>query len=128
MLYGCGLRGSRRRNDRYAIDKNTRCLGGAYAHNARAKGPHTTKAPGNSPLDLNGSLRTRGAAGFAAVSIGVAALPGLWAGLPMLSSWGSGIAILRPVRASGLTSLGLALIYPGTDARVAFRAAAFYRW
>jgi PAS domain S-box-containing protein len=60
------------------------------------------------------------AAGFVAVAIAVAALIGLWTGLPLLSSWGSGFPAVRPVGALGIVALGLALIHPGKDSRVAF--------
>jgi PAS domain S-box-containing protein len=60
------------------------------------------------------------AAGFAAVTIAAATLIGLWANLPVLSSWGSGFPIERPLGALGLMALGLALIHPGKESRVAF--------
>src|SRR5215470_4576521 len=72
---------------------------------------------------LGGSLNRQHAsqaAGFAAVTVGAAALIGLWANLPVLSSWGSGFPIERPLGALGLTALGLALIHPGKESRVAF--------
>ena len=64
--------------------------------------------------------RASQAAGFAAVTIAVAALIGWWAGLPLLSSWGSGFPPVRPLGALSLTALGLALMHPGKDSRVAF--------
>jgi hypothetical protein len=64
--------------------------------------------------------RASQAAGFAAVTIATAALVGLWTGLPLLSSWGLGFPSIRPVGALGLASLGLALMHPGKDSRVAF--------
>jgi PAS domain S-box-containing protein len=64
--------------------------------------------------------RTSQAAGFAAVTIAAAVLIGLWAGLPLLSSWGSGFPAMRPVGALGIAALGLALIHPGKDLRIAF--------
>jgi hypothetical protein len=70
-----------------------------------------------------GDLRRQRAsqvAGFAAVTIGAVALIGWWAGLPLLSSWGSGLPSLRPVGALALAALGLALMHPGKDSRVAF--------
>src|SRR6266852_3902025 len=70
-----------------------------------------------------GSLRRQlesQVAGFAAVTIAAAALIGWWAGLPLLSSWGSGFAIMKPVTALCLESLGLALMHPGKDSRFAF--------
>src|SRR5262249_53806217 len=62
------------------------------------------------------------AAGFAAVTIAVAALVGLWMGLPVLSNWGSGFATEKPLGAFALAALGLALMHPGKDWRVAFAA------
>jgi hypothetical protein len=64
--------------------------------------------------------RASQAAGFVAVTIGAVALIGWRAGLPLLSSWGSGLPSVRPVGAVALAALGLALIYPGKDSRVAF--------
>jgi PAS domain S-box-containing protein len=64
--------------------------------------------------------RASQAAGFAAVTIAVAALIGWWAGLPLLSSWGSGLPAMRPSGALALAALGFALIHPGKDSRVAF--------
>jgi len=60
------------------------------------------------------------ASGFAAVTIAAAVLIGWWGGLPMLSSWGSGFATLKPVTALCLTLLGLALVHPGKNSRFAF--------
>jgi hypothetical protein len=57
---------------------------------------------------------------FAAAMIGAAAFIGLWVDLPELSSWGAGFPAERPVGALGLSALGLALVHPGKDARVAF--------
>ncbi len=73
--------------------------------------------------DQAGSLKRQyasQAAGFAAVTIAVAALIGLWLGLPELSGWGPGFPIEKPLGALGLTALGLALMHPGKDSRVAF--------
>ncbi len=56
-------------------------------------------------------------AGFAAVAIAAAALIGWWVAPPMLSSWGSGFATMRPMTALCLTALGLALVYPGKNSR-----------
>jgi hypothetical protein len=58
--------------------------------------------------------------GFAAVTIGTAALLGLWAGLPLLSSWGADFPSMRPLGALGLAALGLALVHPGKNSRFAF--------
>ncbi len=60
------------------------------------------------------------AAGFAAAAIAAAALIGWWAGLPLLSSWSPGFATVKPVTASCLAALGLALVHPGKDWRFAF--------
>ena len=57
--------------------------------------------------------------GFAAVVIATAALIGEWAGLPLLSSWGSGFATVKPVTALCLMGLGLALVHPGENSRIA---------
>ena len=59
-------------------------------------------------------------AGCAAVTIGAMVLIGWWAGLPLLSSWGSGLPAVRPVGALVIVLLGLVLIHPGKDFRVAF--------
>jgi hypothetical protein len=61
-----------------------------------------------------------GAAGFVAVAIGAAALIGWWAGVPSLSSWGSGFATAKPTMALCIAALGLALVHPGKDSRLAF--------
>ena len=60
------------------------------------------------------------AAGFAAVTIAAAVFIGWWAGLPLLSSWGSGFAAMKPVTALCLAALGFALVHPGKDSRFAF--------
>jgi hypothetical protein len=59
------------------------------------------------------------AAGFVGLTIATAALIGWWAGLPLLSSWGSGFATTKPVAALCLTALGLALVHPGKNSRFA---------
>jgi PAS domain S-box-containing protein len=59
-------------------------------------------------------------AGFAAVAIAGAGLIGWWVSLPLSSSWGSGFATVKPVTASCLMALGLALVHPGKNARLAF--------
>ena len=51
--------------------------------------------------------------------IAAAALAGWWAGLPLLSSWGSGFATMKPTAALCLAALGLALMYPGKHSRFA---------
>jgi PAS domain S-box-containing protein len=60
------------------------------------------------------------AAGFATVTIAAAALIGWWAGLSLLSNWGSGFEPVKPVTALCLAALGLALMYPGKNSRFAF--------
>src|SRR5216683_5869629 len=60
------------------------------------------------------------AAGFAAVTIAAAAFIGWWVSLPLLSSWGSGFATVKPVTALCLVALGLALMHPGKNSRFAF--------
>jgi PAS domain S-box-containing protein len=70
-----------------------------------------------------GSLKrqqTSQVAGSVAVTIAAMALIGWWAKLPMLSSWGAGFAPTKPVTALCLTALGLALVHPGKNMRVAF--------
>jgi PAS domain S-box-containing protein len=67
---------------------------------------------------LAGSLKRQHAsqaAGFAAVTIAAAALIGWWAGLPLLSSWGSGFPTMKPVTALCLAALGLAVVHPGKN-------------
>jgi PAS domain S-box-containing protein len=59
-------------------------------------------------------------AGFAAATIGAAAFIGWWVGLPLLSSWGPGFASVKPVTAVCLVALGLALVHPGKNSRLAF--------
>ena len=59
-------------------------------------------------------------AGFAAALIGAAAFIGLSADLPVLSSWGAGFPIEKPLGALGVTAFGLALMHPGKASRVAF--------
>jgi len=74
-------------------------------------------------VDETGSLNRQHASqavGFVAVIIGASALIGLWAGLPLLSSWGSAFPTMRPLAALCLATLGLALVHPGKDSRFAF--------
>jgi len=54
------------------------------------------------------------------VTIAAAALIGWWAGLPLVSSWCSGFPAMRPTGALILAALGVALVRPGNDSRVAF--------
>src|SRR6266566_245145 len=60
------------------------------------------------------------AAGFAAVTIAAVGLVGWWAEVPLLSRWGAGLAAMKPVTAMCLTTLGVALMFPGKDSRLAF--------
>jgi PAS domain S-box-containing protein len=74
-------------------------------------------------VGLAGSLNRLHAsriAGFAAVIIAILGLVGWWAALPLLSSWGSGLAAMKPVTALCLAALGFALMYPRKDSRLAF--------
>jgi hypothetical protein len=61
-------------------------------------------------------------AGFAAVTIAGIAFFGFLTGLPLLSSWGAGFPIMRPLGALCLAALGLAVVHPGKDSRIAFTA------
>jgi PAS domain-containing protein len=56
-------------------------------------------------------------AAFAAVAIAAAAFIGWWVS-PLSSSWG--FATVKPVTALCLAALGLALVHPGKDSRLAF--------
>jgi PAS domain S-box-containing protein len=70
-----------------------------------------------------GNLNRRHAsqvAGFTAVVIAAAGFIGWWVPLPMLSSWGSGLATVKPITALCLVGLGLALVHPGKNSRLAF--------
>jgi hypothetical protein len=74
-------------------------------------------------VDLPGSLnrqRASQALGIAAMAIAAAALIGWWAGLPLLTHWGSEYSVVRPVAALFLVAFGLALVHPGKDSRFAF--------
>lgn len=65
---------------------------------------------------LAGSLKKQHAsqvAGIVAATIAAAVLMGWWAGLPLLSSWGSGLPPMRPLGALCLAALGVALAHPG---------------
>jgi hypothetical protein len=71
---------------------------------------------------LAGSLtrkKVRQIAGVAAMTIGAAALVGWWAGLPLLSSWKAGVGTTKPLTALCLAAVGLALLHPGKNSRVA---------
>jgi PAS domain S-box-containing protein len=59
-------------------------------------------------------------AGFVAVTIAAAVLLGWWTGPPLLSSWGSGLPATRPLGSLCMAALGVALIHPGKESRVAF--------
>ena len=70
-----------------------------------------------------GSLKRQWAsqiAGLAAVTIAITVLIGGWIGPPLLSSWGTSFAPMRPSAALCLAALGLALIHPGKEQRFAF--------
>ncbi len=72
-----------------------------------------------------GNLNRRRAsqvAGFAAVTIAAEAFIGWWISLPLPSSWGSGFATVKPTTALCLAILGLALMHPGKNSRLAFAA------
>jgi PAS domain S-box-containing protein len=58
--------------------------------------------------------------GLAAAIIAATVLIGWWAGLPVLHSWGTAFPPMRPSAALCLGALGLALVHPGKDSRVAF--------
>jgi PAS domain S-box-containing protein len=66
--------------------------------------------------------RASQAAGLAAVVIAAVVLIGVWAGLPLLASWGAGFAPMRPSAALCIAALGLALMHPGKNLRFAFAA------
>jgi PAS domain S-box-containing protein len=59
-------------------------------------------------------------AGFFAVTIATAALISWWTGLPTLSGRGSGFATMKPTTALCVAALGLALVRPGKNSRLAF--------
>jgi PAS domain S-box-containing protein len=60
------------------------------------------------------------AAGFAAVTIAAAAFISWWVSVPLQSSSGSGFATVKPTTALCLAALGLAVVYPGKNSRLAF--------
>src|SRR6516165_302292 len=60
------------------------------------------------------------AAGFAVVTIAAAAFISWWVSVPLLSSSGSGFATAKPTTALCLAALGLAVVYPGKNSRLAF--------
>jgi PAS domain S-box-containing protein len=53
------------------------------------------------------------------MTIAAATLIGWWAGLPLLSSWKTGFGTTKPVTALCLAAVGLALLHPGKNSRVA---------
>jgi hydrogenase/urease accessory protein HupE len=59
-------------------------------------------------------------AGVAAVAIATVGYIGWWVSLPLLSSWGSDVTTVKPVAALSLIALGLAVVHPGRDSRLAF--------
>jgi PAS domain S-box-containing protein len=63
--------------------------------------------------------RASEAAGFAAAAISAAAFIGWWAGLPLLASWGADFPAMKPLAAACVGALGLALIYPRRNSRIA---------
>jgi hypothetical protein len=67
-----------------------------------------------------GSLRRQyasQAAGLVALTIGATALIAPWAGLPLLSSWGSSFGDVKPVTAVCLAAVALALVHTGKSSR-----------
>jgi PAS domain S-box-containing protein len=60
------------------------------------------------------------AAGFVAATIATVALIAWWSGVATLSSWGSGFATTKPTTLLCAAALGLALVHPGKDSRLAF--------
>ncbi len=72
-------------------------------------------------LGQAGSLRRQYASQVAglAVTIAAAALIGPWAGLPLLSSWGSSFGTVKPMTAVCLAALGLTLMHRGKGSRFA---------
>jgi PAS domain S-box-containing protein len=69
--------------------------------------------------NLNRQLASQ-AAGFAAVTIAAAAFISWWVSLPLPSNWGSGFAIMKPTTALCVAALGLAILHPGKNSRLAF--------
>jgi hypothetical protein len=59
-------------------------------------------------------------AGFVATAIAVAAFIGCWADMPLLSSWGSGFVPMKFMTGLCLAVLGVALVHPAEDSRLAF--------
>jgi PAS domain S-box-containing protein len=59
-------------------------------------------------------------AGVIAVAIATAGYIGWWVSLPLLSSGGSDVTTVKPVTALSLVALGLALVHPGKNSRLAF--------
>jgi PAS domain S-box-containing protein len=59
-------------------------------------------------------------AGFTAVATAIVGYIGWWVSLPLLSSWGSGFATVKPVTALSFIALVLALMHPGKNSRFAF--------
>jgi PAS domain S-box-containing protein len=73
--------------------------------------------------DLSRSLKRQymsQVAGLAAATIAATSLFGFWAELPLLTSWGPGFPGMRPTGAWLLAVVGLTLVRPGKDSRVAF--------
>jgi PAS domain S-box-containing protein len=74
------------------------------------------------PFALAGILKRQHlsqVAGFAAVAIAASVFIGWWVSLPLLSRWGSGLPAMRPLGALSLAALGIALVHPRKDSRLA---------
>jgi PAS domain S-box-containing protein len=61
-------------------------------------------------------------AGFAALTIAAVGIISWWVSLPLLSSWGSGLATVKPTTALCLAALGLVLVLASPDSRIAVAA------
>jgi hypothetical protein len=80
--------------------------------------PHVTLSVGHA-----GSLNRQHASqvgGLAVVAIGAAAFIRWWVPLSLLSNWGSAFVTVKPTTALCVAALGLALVHPGKDSRLAF--------
>jgi two-component sensor histidine kinase/PAS domain-containing protein len=74
-------------------------------------------------VDQAGNLKKQAAsevAGLAAVAIAAAVFIGWWVSPPLLASESSGLATVKPTTALSLAALGLALVHPGKNSRLAF--------
>jgi PAS domain S-box-containing protein len=63
------------------------------------------------------SRRTSQIAGLVATAIASTAFIGWWTDMPLLASWGSGFAVMKPLIALCLAARGLALLHPAHDSR-----------